>query len=131
MTQGGRPHGSGRKRLLYEAPGLKSERYPFGWQLDLAKESRGAAILVQLTVLVKDIAKKRDSDRLIEELVASGHYRREELGEHYVNKTAKKNLASGDISNGLWPIHGGQELEGKENPEVDPVFLDTGLGDNQ
>ena len=78
-----------------EHSGPKANRFPWKWMREVAKATRGAAILVQLITLTKEIAKKKDSDRLLEELVASDRYKRDDLGEHYVDKNGKA---------GIWPF---------------------------
>jgi len=70
-------------------------RFPFGWMRDVSKESRGAMELLNLLTLVKEIAKPIRSHCLIDEMVASGRFTREELAEHYVDKKGKERS---------WPI---------------------------
>lgn len=65
-------------------------RFPFGWMRDVSKESRGAMELLNLLTLVKEIAKPISSHCLIDEMVASGRFTREELAEHYVDKKGKE-----------------------------------------
>lgn len=65
-------------------------RFPPGWMRDVSKECRGARELMNLLILIKEVAKREKSDQLTDQLVASGRAERKDLAHHYTDKNEKK-----------------------------------------